>query len=195
MAWFRRRPKLAPQTLRLLAAAGLSARPEADDDASVTDVLFAVAEVGSTRLEPVLDEAERMLGSEADYLAAIRFLEWLQNLLTHGLDGFVDAEHVLDCLGPDGSVAWRMILDFWARVVEVLARVGFEELPDRVDVHAVTEPELRRLLLPIHRTVAPGVCLGLVEVVAYEMATGIGMPGYPAFRSLVASAVDDEPKG
>src|SRR4051812_21082802 len=103
MGLFERRPS-SPVT-RLMAAAGL---PTAGGEMAVPAVVMEIAGRGRARAAATLDVAEDLLGEPGDATdVALDFIEDLQNVASHRVDGLLTAEELVPLRGPRTVAAWE----------------------------------------------------------------------------------------
>jgi hypothetical protein len=176
MPWSRKQPSAAEQ---LSAAAGLPDRSA--DGLAHTAVAQAAAfraghrEAGTA--EAALAVVEELIIADANYDLVLAFVEDLQNLASHGLDGFLTAEEVVPLLGPRAAVCWTTVGDFWERV-RVWSLANLPPLEPIAPILAVQNEDLRTMLWTSNRSLPDGEKLGLAHAVRYEKAGGDPLPGY-----------------
>jgi hypothetical protein len=179
----RRRP--TPRVARLLAAAGLDERTTRE--LTELDVCRAVAIRSAARdsaaLGHVLAVAEQLLLSEENYEFVLALLEDIQNLVSHKLKAFSDAEHVVALLGPNSAAAWATLTSFWTAVADWCASEEGLTLESSEKILSVQNEQLRTLLWTSNRTLATGAKLGIVHALRYEKA---GQPPIPGYEHLAA---------
>jgi hypothetical protein len=170
MPLFRRRP--ADPVSRLMTAARL---PTAGGPIPVRDVAMDVLGRNSRRAPAVLGVVEDLL-AEGDDISwvALDFLEDLQNVASHGMDGLLTVSQLEPLCGPRTLAAWAMIDRFWSDVV-AWCDANAVELESAQSLQVFEHPSLRSIMLPMFRTLTDGRLVGLSDVVRYERAVGLFM--------------------
>ncbi|MFB7381190.1 hypothetical protein ACFC6U_10345 [Kitasatospora purpeofusca] len=114
---------------------------------------------------------------EHGYAPAVRVLENVQNLVSHGLDEFRSPEDIRPLLGPRSAICWDTLNGFWNDVAEWRLHNGVP-MESSAPILAVENEELRLLLLTSNRTLPTGEKLGIADVVRYEKAVGASLPEF-----------------
>ncbi|MFE6750234.1 hypothetical protein ACFVGM_30585 [Kitasatospora purpeofusca] len=135
----------------------------------------------------ILALSEEALVDEAGYALAVRILEDVQNLTSHGLDEFRSPEDVRPLLGPRSAICWDTLTGFWNDVAEWRRHNG-APMESSAPLLAVENEELRLLLWTSNRTLPTGEKLGIADAVRYEKATGASLPEYSDLAAALRAA-------
>ncbi|MFJ4795785.1 hypothetical protein [Kitasatospora purpeofusca] len=135
----------------------------------------------------ILAVGEEALVDEAGYAFAVRVLENLQNLTSHGLDEFRSPEDIRPLLGPRSAICWDALTGFWNDVADWRRHNG-APLKSSAPLLAVENEELRLLLWTSNRTLPTGEKLGITDVVRYEKAVGASLPEYSHLAAALSAA-------
>jgi len=169
---FKRRP--LPPVVRLMASAGL---PTAGGQLPMGDIAMEVVRPRGGRVAAVLAVVEDLLAEEGDAsTVGLSFLESLQNVASHGVEGMLTTQELLPLRGPRTVAGWDVVDRFWADVVAWCDESGVELEPSE-SLRTVENPRLRSILLPSCRSLADGRRVDLADVVLYEKAVGVQMGG------------------
>lgn len=147
-----------------------SAGGETEDDLCRA-AAFGVAAAEPARAVATLEVAEALLGDDVASGSALSFLEDLQNLTSHGFDGFHSAAAIEGWLGPAGQAAWARLDGFWQDVAAWCLATGVS-MKSSADLRVVQNAALRRLLWSSNRSLPSGLRVSLAEAVRYELAQG-----------------------
>lgn len=164
----------------LLGAAGLGrwqVARYASGCAVCRAVAFHVARRDCPTLGHVLDHAEGLLASEADYPLVLDLLECLQNLVSHGVPGFRNTREVETLLGERSRVCWETLDAYWSKVAAWRLNLT-RPVRDSGDILGVRNRRLQALLWTSDRSVQGGGLIGLGDVIRYQKNVGDVLPGY-----------------
>jgi hypothetical protein len=173
------RSRLAARSKRLLAAAGIDRRSVSDisEFGVCREVAYRVTQRDGTGAGPVLAVAEELLADEANYGFVMAFLEDVQNLVSHRIGTLCAPVEITTRLGPQCSVCWSTLAEFWASVAAWCREAGVS-LESSEKIVSVQNEQLRALLWTANRTLPAGAKLSLAHAVLYEKAGGAPIPGY-----------------
>jgi hypothetical protein len=101
----------------------------------------------------------------------------VQNLVSHRLPTFLQAEEVVKSLGPRSGTCWTTLTDFWAAAERWCVDNGLP-LESSEEILTVENVQLQALLWTGNRTTPSGAKLGLAQAVRYEKSGGVGLPGF-----------------
>ncbi|GIF83430.1 hypothetical protein Cba03nite_47790 [Catellatospora bangladeshensis] len=161
-----------PPVLRLMAAAGL---PTAGGEIGMPDIAIEAARSGSGRVAACLTVVEELLAEEGDApYAALKFLEALQNVASHGVPQLVSTEELMPLRGPRTIAGWAQVEHFWQDVVDWCDGNGVD-LQESEPIRGIDNQRLRSLVWPAVRTLPDGRAVDLSHVVQYELAVGVPM--------------------
>ncbi|GAA3220471.1 hypothetical protein ACFO1B_17320 [Dactylosporangium siamense] len=173
MGLFKRR--VLPPVERLMAAAGL---PTAGGPIPMPDLAMEVTRRGNGRIGRVLAVVEELLAAGGDdEIVALRLIEEVQNVLSHGSEGFLTTADVLPLRGLRTVEGWETADRFWAAVVD-WCDVNAVELKPAAALDVIQHPALRATIWPTCRRLADGRRVDLADVLQYEKATGIPMTAF-----------------
>jgi hypothetical protein len=183
-SWRRRRTPVQ----RLVTAAGLDSHGTSDREACGAAAFRIVRrDAGTTAM--VLAVAEDLVTDEVSYDIVWAFLEDVQNLVSHPVDGFYSPPEIEALLGSRCAVLWRSIDAFWARAARWCEQNGVP-LKSSQELLSVQNEQLRGILWPGNRTLPGGSCIGLAGVLGYEKAGGELLPGYGHVTAALDAAGD-----
>jgi hypothetical protein len=141
----------------------------------VRAVVMEVAGRSQARARAVLAVVEDLLGEDGDAArVAADFLEDLQNVASHLIEGMITSEALLPLCGPRTVAVWLSVDRFWNDVVAWCDENGVD-LKSSESLRAIQNSELRLHMWPSSRTLADGRRVGMAQAIRYEKATGIFM--------------------
>ncbi|MFD4908252.1 hypothetical protein [Kitasatospora purpeofusca] len=164
---WRRRPTAPP-----------AAPADTEDDLHLArQIAYRAAQRDHPSTVEILALGEEALVDEAGYALAVRVLENVQNLTSHGLDEFRSPEEIRTLLGPRSAIYWDTLTGFWSDVADWRRHNG-APMESSAPILAVENEELRLLLWTSNRTLPTGEKLGIADAVRYEKAVGASLPEY-----------------
>ncbi|WP_406088638.1 hypothetical protein [Kitasatospora purpeofusca] len=174
---WRRRPAAPP-----------AAPADTDDDLQLArQVAYLAARRDHPSTVEILALGEEALADENGYAFAVRVLENLQNLASHGLDEFRSPEDIRPLLGPRSAICWDSLTGFWSDVADWRLHNGVP-MESSAQILAVENEELRLFLWTSNRTLPTGEQLGIADAVRYEKAVGASLPEYSHLAAALSVA-------
>lgn len=167
MGLFKRRQRAPVE--RLMAAIGL---PTAGGELPVRTIVMEVATRSQARAGAALAVVEDLLGMRDDAVqVALDFLEDLQNVASHRLEGLITAELLLPLRGPRTVTAWQSVDRFWSDVAAWCDQNDIE-LKSSASLHTIENSQLRLHMWSSYRSLPDHRRVGLAHAIRYEKATG-----------------------